>query len=90
MDRSLGDYLRNVRVRHHERPKDERDAVSKAVGELSTTGLFLHPYKSQKSFAFADKINSITTEIPQKCSKLSFFSLESLEHSLYVFSKGKV
>ena len=30
-----------------------------------------------ESFAFPDKINSISTEIPQKCSKLYFFSLES-------------
>ena len=97
MDRNLGDYLRNVSVRHHERPKDERDAVSEAVGELSsTTSIFLHLYKSQEareSFALADKINSISTEIPLKCSKLSFFSLESLEDSLYVwdvFSKGKL
>ena len=44
-----------------------------------------------ESFAFPDKINSISSEIPQKCSKLYFFSLESLD-SLYfwdVFSKGK-
>ena len=45
-----------------------------------------------ESFAFPDKINSISTEIPQKCSKLYFFSLESFKDSLYVwdvFSKGK-
>ena len=30
-----------------------------------------------ESFAFPDKINSISTEIPQKYSKLLFFSLES-------------
>ena len=36
-----------------------------------------------ESFAFPDKINSISTEIPQKCSKLLFFSLESFKDSLY-------
>ena len=30
-----------------------------------------------ESFAFPDKINSISAEIPQKCSKLYLFSLES-------------
>ena len=46
MDRNLGDYLRNVSVRHHERSKNERDAVSEAVGELqSTAGLFFRIYE---------------------------------------------
>ena len=31
-----------------------------------------------ENFAFPAKINSISTEIPQKCSKLYYFSLESL------------
>ena len=35
-----------------------------------------------ESFAFPAKINSISMEIPQKCSKLYYFSLESLEYSL--------
>ena len=35
-----------------------------------------------ESFAFPAKNNSISTEIPQKCSKLYYFSLESLEYSL--------
>ena len=39
-----------------------------------------------ESFAFLAKINSISTEIPQKCSKLYYFSLESLEYSLYVLN----
>ena len=33
--------------------------------------------KAMESFAFPEKINSISTEIPQKCSRLLFFSLES-------------
>ena len=42
-------------------------------------------YKVQEaveSFAFPAKINSISTEIPQKNSKLYYFSLESLERIL--------
>ena len=39
-----------------------------------------------ESFAFPAKINSISTEILQKCSKLYYFSLESLEYSLYVLN----
>ena len=35
-----------------------------------------------ESFAFPDKINSLSIEIPQKCSKLCFFSLESFEMQL--------
>ena len=45
-----------------------------------------------ESFAFPAKINSISTEIPQKCSKLYYFSLESLRYSLYIlnwYSKRK-
>ena len=39
-----------------------------------------------ESFAFPAKNNSINTEIPQKCSKLYYFSLESFEYSLYVLN----
>ena len=44
-----------------------------------------------ESFAFPDIINLISTEIKQKCSKLQFFSLESLKmHSgLGNFFKGE-
>ena len=38
-----------------------------------------------ESFAFPAKINSISTEILRKCSKLYFFSLESLEYSFLCF-----
>ena len=38
-----------------------------------------------ESFAFPAKINSISTEILRKCSKLYFFSLESLEFSFLCF-----
>ena len=44
-----------------------------------------------ESFAFHIKINSRSTEIPQKSSKFYFFSLEFHEYSLYVldwYSKG--
>ena len=52
-------------------------------------------YKNKRpleSLAFPAKINSISTEILQKCSKLYIISLESLEVSLYVsdnFSKER-
>ena len=39
-----------------------------------------------ESFAFPPKINPISTEIPQKSSKLYYFSLESLEYSLYIWN----
>ena len=45
-----------------------------------------------ESFAFPAKINSISTEIPQKWSKWYLFSLESLEYFLYIldwYSKTK-
>ena len=44
-----------------------------------------------ESFDFPDIINLISTEIKQKCSKLQFFSLESLKmHSgLGNFFKGE-
>ena len=45
-----------------------------------------------ESVAFPNKINSISTEISQKSSKLYIFSLESFEDFLYVwdvFSKAK-
>ena len=48
--------------------------------------------EAMESFAFPNVMNSIRSEILQKCSKLYFFSLESLEGSLKVcndFSKGK-
>ena len=38
-----------------------------------------------ESFAFPAKIISISTEILRKCSKLYFFSLESLEYSFLCF-----
>ena len=38
---------------------------------------FIYAQVAMESFAFPNKINSISTEIPQKCSKLYFFSLES-------------
>ena len=41
-----------------------------------------------ESFAFPAKSNSISTEIPQKCSKLYFVSLESLEYSFFMFWTG--
>ena len=34
--------------------------------------------EAMESFAFPNKINLISTEIKQKCSKLQFFSQESL------------
>ena len=37
-----------------------------------------------ESFAFPPKINPISTEIPQKSSKLYYFSLESLD--LYIWT----
>ena len=37
-----------------------------------------------ESFAFPDMIMLISTEIKQKCSKLQFFSLESLWHFHFV------
>ena len=46
-----------------------------------------------ESFAYSDKINSISTENPQKSSKLFFFSLELFEYSLYIldwYSMGSV
>ena len=36
-----------------------------------------------ESFAFPDKIDSISTEIPPKCSKFIFISLDSLEYFLH-------
>lgn len=44
-----------------------------------------------ESFAFPDIINLISTEIKQKCSKLQFFSLESLRMHLRLgnFFKGE-
>ena len=38
-----------------------------------------------ESVAFPDKINLKSTEILRKCSKLYFFSLESLEYSFLCF-----
>ena len=37
-----------------------------------------------ESFAFPDKIKSMSTENPQKCNKLFFFSLELFEYYLYI------
>ena len=37
---------------------------------------YIMQQEAMESFAFPDKINS-SAEIPQKCSKLLFFSLES-------------
>ena len=48
--------------------------------------------EAMESFAFPDRINPLSTEIPQTYSKLYFFPLESFEKPLYVwdvFSKGK-
>ena len=41
-----------------------------------------------ESFAFPNEIISISSEILQKCSKLYFFSLESLEYSFFTFWIG--
>ena len=41
--------------------------------------------EATESFAFPARINSISTEILRKCSKLYFFSLESLEYSFLCF-----
>ena len=46
---------------------------------------FIHIQEAMESFAFPAKINSISTEILRKCSKLYFFSLESLEYSFLCF-----
>ena len=50
---------------------------------LYCTSQIIRLQEAMESFAFPDKINSIITEIPQKCSKLLFFSLESFKDSLY-------
>ena len=42
--------------------------------------------EAMESFAFPPKINPISTEIPQKSSKLYYFSLKSLEYSLYIWA----
>ena len=41
----------------------------------------LDTQEAMDSFAFPDRINPISTEIPQMCSKLYSFSLESLDDS---------
>ena len=46
---------------------------------------FIWTQEAMESFAFPAKINSISTEILRKCSKLYFFSLESLEYSFLCF-----
>ena len=46
---------------------------------------FIHVQEDMESFAFRDRINLIITDIKQKCSKLYFFSLESLEYSFLCF-----
>ena len=51
---------------------------------LNGAELFL-TQEAMESFAFPDKIKSISTENPQKCSKLFFFSLELFEYSLYIW-----
>ena len=38
-----------------------------------------------ESFAFPAKMTSISTEMLRKCSKLYFFSLDSLEYSILCF-----
>ena len=63
----------------------ENSAVTtlRAKGEIYSKLYTLQ--EAMESFAFPAKINSISTEIPQKCSKLYYFLLESLEYSLFIF-----
>ena len=87
--------LRTLRQPHRDGPGPVEGLVT------NTTILRTFPYQgvclivlqeAMKSFTFPDMINSISTENPQKCSKLYNISLESLEDSVYVldnFSKGE-